>query len=78
MGPTWAKIPIWDPHGSNFWASCPDSAHMGPICQCVLGSAFLFDWIFFFLASNKDSYIVSNELKIDRIQPWTAELAALD
>ena len=41
------KGPMWVPHGLKFlygthmgpiWASCPDSAHMGPICPCVLGS----------------------------------------
>ena len=40
------KGPMWVPHGLKFlygthmgpiWASCPDSAHMGLICQCVLG-----------------------------------------
>ena len=40
------KGPMWVPHGLKFlygthmgpiWASCPDSAHMGPICPCVLG-----------------------------------------
>ena len=39
------KGPMWVPHGLKFlygthkgpiWASCPDSAHMGPICQGVL------------------------------------------
>ena len=44
------KGPMWVPHGLTFlygthmgpiWASCPDSAHMGPICLCVLGSPFL-------------------------------------
>ena len=49
------KGPIWVPHGLKFlygthigpiWASCPDSAHMGPICPCVLGwsSKNLFTW----------------------------------
>ena len=41
------KDPWWVPHGLKFlygtrmgqiWASCPDSAHMGPICPCVLGA----------------------------------------
>ena len=40
------KGPMWVPHGLKFLygthmgpilASCPDSAHMGPICPCVLG-----------------------------------------
>ena len=40
------KGPVWVPHGLKFlygthmgpiWASCPDSAQMGPICPCVLG-----------------------------------------
>ena len=40
------KGPMWVPHGLKFlygthmgpiWASCLDSAHMGPICPCVLG-----------------------------------------
>ena len=40
------KGPMWVQHGLKFlygthmgpiWASCPDYAHMGPICQCVLG-----------------------------------------
>ena len=38
--------PKWAPHGLKFqyrthicpfWALCPDSAHMGPICPCLLG-----------------------------------------
>ena len=38
--------PMWAPHGLKFqyrthigpfWALCPDSAHMGPICPCLLG-----------------------------------------
>ena len=41
------KGPMWVPHGLKFlygthmgpiWALCPDSAHMGPFCPCVLGS----------------------------------------
>ena len=41
------KGPMWVLHGLKFlygthmgpiWASCPDFAHMGPICPCVLGS----------------------------------------
>ena len=37
---------MWVPHGLKclygthmgpIWVSCPDSAHMGPICPCVLG-----------------------------------------
>ena len=31
MGPTWAKIPIWDPHGSNLGIMpgfCPYGTHM--------------------------------------------------
>ena len=40
------KGPMWVPCGLKFlygthmgpiWALCPDSAHMGPICPCVLG-----------------------------------------
>ena len=40
------KGPMWVPHGLKFlygthmgpiWASCPDSAHMGPTCSCLLG-----------------------------------------
>ena len=42
------KGPMWVPHGLKFlygthmgpiWASCPDSAHMGPICPCMLGNS---------------------------------------
>ena len=41
------KGPMWVPDGLKFlygthmgpiWASYPDSAHMGPICLCVLGN----------------------------------------
>ena len=42
--------PMCAPHGQKFqyrthigpfWALCPDSAHMGPICPCLLG---VFSW----------------------------------
>lgn len=38
MGPAWAKVQISDPYRS-FLGLCPDSAHMGPILPCLLGSA---------------------------------------
>ena len=28
---------LYGTHMGPIWASCPDSAHMGPICPCVLG-----------------------------------------
>ena len=44
--------PMWAPYGLKFqyrtdigpfWALCPDSAHMGPICPCLLGGQLTTD-----------------------------------
>ena len=34
------------------------------LLACYHSSAFIFDWIFFILAGNKDNYIVSDEFEI--------------
>ena len=47
MGPTWAKIQfLYGTHMGPIWASCPDSAHMGPICPCVLGRAIIIKFVY--------------------------------
>ena len=42
-GPMWAPYGLkfqYRTHIGPFWALCPDSAHMGPICPCLLGTIF--------------------------------------
>ena len=48
------------------------------IFGCDHSSAFIFDWIFFILAGNKDNHKISDGFEIWPDKIWTAELAALE
>ena len=67
------KGPMWVPHGLKFlygthmgpiWASCPDSAHMGPICPCVLGNSLLVIFMFMFGSLFSSGFVWSPSMRL--------------
>ena len=60
----WISLHFWPDPTSDCLISCPCVFEKKAIIKCCCNSsAFIFDWIFFILGSNKDNHNISHEFE---------------